>query len=313
MKKTNVSQLSAKELLPVRDPDGHKGSFGKVLLYAGSYDMAGAAILSATAVLRTGAGMVKLWSAEENRIILQCRIPESLLRSLPCSDRKKLRGDLQWADVIAAGCGIGKSSKAADTLRALLEYEEKDRRIPYVLDADALNLISERPELRNALKRLCERTDCILTPHAGELDRLFRSLRDPSASAAPTTIADGSADLAETAVLCAPVKNVLLQKAQAVSEYFRCIVVAKCSYTLVCSYDHEEVFENTDAGNSGMATAGSGDVLTGVIAGLLAQGLSPEDAAIRGVRLHALAGDRAASVRGEHGIIAGDLIEHLGL
>jgi len=282
-------QRSVKELLPARDPDGHKGSFGKVLLYAGSFDMAGAAVLSATAVLRIGAGMVKLWSDERNRIILQSRIPESLLRSLP-ADISALKKDLAWADVIAAGCGIGCSTDAAGTLRFLLESPSSDRRIPYVLDADALNLIAKLPELREDLKNLCRKTDCILTPHGGELDRLYRSVcrkRPEELSSA--------------------------EKARALSDHFHCIMVAKSSHTLVVSPDHDNVFENTAAGNSGMATAGSGDVLTGTIAGLLAQGLDPEDAAIRGVQLHALAGDRAAKIRGEHGLIAGDLLDSLGL
>ncbi len=312
---------TAKELLPPRDPKGHKGSFGKVLLYAGSYDMAGAAILSATAVLRTGAGMVKLWSPEENRIILQCSVPESLLRSLPAGMerkkdlQKKMRQDLEWADVIAAGCGIGKSSAAADTLRFLLEYEDTKRRIPYVLDADALNLIAERPELRKSLRKLCDRTDVILTPHAGELSRLYSHIISDTAV---FTDSQESAKLSEhdardpESVCLLEGDAKISEEAKIVSGYYNCIVAAKSCHTYVYSAMHEDIFVNDNSGNSGMATAGSGDVLTGMVASLLAQGLSPWEAAIRGVRLHALAGDHAASLRGEHGLIARDLLDSIG-
>ena len=264
--------------LPDREPSGNKGTFGKVLLIAGSNGMAGAAILAARAAYRTGAGMVKVITAEENRQILQQGIPEALYGSC-----RQLAESLEWADVIAIGPGIGREEQALQCLKTVVEKSRK----PLVLDADALNLLAEENG-----KLLAERLRAqgaegrvvIMTPHVGELSRLLER-----------TIPECKQDLPA----CARV----------LAEQFHGVAVAKDARTIACK-EEGSCYLNT-TGNSGMATAGSGDVLTGVITGLLAQGMDAFDAATKGVYLHGLAGELAARLRTEYGVMAGDIADCL--
>ena len=273
-----TEEKSAGELLPKRSGAGSKGTFGKVLLIAGFEQMAGAAALSARAVYRTGAGMVKVICAPENRSIIQCSVPEALYGA-PVT----LEEQLGWADVAAIGPGLGRSKEASGLLKKVLTGDEN---MPLVLDADALNIIAGEEELSRMLQeRIRRRGNVVLTPHAGELARLRGS-----------SVEDIKRDPA--------------QALEDILEKYPCVIAAKDARTLV-GQPGKAVYLNL-AGNSGMATAGSGDVLTGVIAGLLAQGLEPGRAARDGVRLHALAGDAAARHRGTHGLMAGDIAEYIG-
>lgn len=268
---------TVEELLPKRSGSGNKGTFGKILLAAGSEYMAGAAILAARAAYRAGAGMVKVLSPEANRIILQQTVPEALL-----GRRENLEEDMEWADVLAAGPGLGKSEEALCLLRTLIQESGK----PLVVDADGLNLIAMHPDLRNTLAKQGEEgRKIVLTPHVGELARL----------------------MGKTTAVCAAA---LPEYAGELAREIHGIVAAKDARSFICGAGHP-VCVNL-CGNSGMATAGSGDVLAGIIAGLLAQGMEAFEAAAVGVYVHAKAGDRAARELGEHACMAGDIIERIG-
>ena len=264
--------------LPDRITSGNKGTFGKALLVAGSNGMAGAAILAARAAYRTGAGMVKVITAEENRQILQQGIPEALYGSW-----RQLSESLEWADVIAIGPGIGKEEQALECLKKVVRKSRK----PLVLDADALNLLAEtngKPLAEELRTQGAEGRVIILTPHVGELSRLLEHSIPECKQALPAC----------TRVL---------------AERFHGVAVAKDARTVVCK-EQGEYYLNT-TGNNGMATAGSGDVLAGVILGLLAQGMEALTAAVNGVYLHGRAGDLAAKLYTEYGVMAGDIADCL--
>lgn len=258
-------------LLPVRAPDGNKGTFGKVLLVAGSVNMAGAAVLAAKAAYRIGAGMVKVITPPENRVILQTTVPEVLLGTA-----EDLEESLKWADVAVVGPGIGKSGEAKECLRIVVT----ESRLPLLIDADGLNLLAEDSMLQDALS--ARAGDVILTPHVGELSRL-------------------------TGESVASLKEDLPFYAKKLAERFHAVVAAKDARTFICA-ENSAVCVNV-RGNSGMATAGSGDVLAGVIAGLLAQRMQSFEAASVGVYVHALAGECAAESLGEYAVMAGDIAE----
>lgn len=270
-------------LLPYRVPDGHKGSFGKVLLISGSAGMSGAAVLAARAVLRGGAGaaLVAVPQAVQAQVAVQ--IPEAITLALPDTKRGTISPEAldslrrQWTDcnVAAIGPGLSTDGEALPVLAGVL----RECPLPLVLDADALNLLAETP----AIFRECTAAT-VLTPHPGEAARLLGC--DTAA-----VQADRPAAARELAVR------------------FQSVVVLKGAHTLVASPEGEVVLNVT--GNSGMATAGSGDVLTGLLAALLAQRVSPFEAASLAVYLHGLAGDLAASVKGEAGLVAGDIVESL--
>lgn len=276
--KMYMENCEAAGLLPIRPAEGNKGTFGKLLVIAGFEQMAGAAALAAKAAYRTGAGMVKVICAPENRTIVQGYVPE-VLYGFP----ENLEASLDWADAVVIGPGLGKSEAAQRLLHMLLLDPQE---LPVVIDADALNLIAEKEVLAVCLKERCQRKgNVILTPHVGELARLLHM--------APEEIKRSPVAACE----------------RLIGEY-DCTLVAKDARTMVCRRDYP-IFLNT-AGNCGMATAGSGDVLCGIIGGLAAQSVEPFRAAADGVRLHALAGDAAKRVLGEHGIMAGDLAAWIG-
>lgn len=261
-------------LLPVRSACGNKGTFGKVLLVAGSNNMAGAAVLAAKAAYRSGAGMVKVITPEENRVIIQETLPEALLGT----SAEAMEQSLDWADVVVMGPGMGTGNFGRECLEMALSCEKT-----LVLDADTLNLISKDEELRFGLKHRESAT--ILTPHIGELARLTgesveRLKKEPEKYGTKLAKETGT------------------------------IVVAKDARTYVCDGKHP-ICMNV-RGNSGMATAGSGDVLAGIIGALAAQGTDAYKAACVGVYLHAIAGDKAAAELGEHALMAGDIIERIG-
>ncbi len=265
------------KLLPSRRRDGNKGSFGKVLLVAGSKKIAGAAVLAAQGAYKAGAGMVKVISPLENRVILQQAVPEALFGTL-----EDLEASLSWADVIAIGPGLSQDEEALECLDRVIS----EGRLPLLIDADGLNLLAKSKLLSERLSAqgaLCR--SIILTPHVGELARLSKK-----------TVDELKADLPGFG--------------KELAGRLHCIVAAKDARTFICG-------ENVPTcvnlrGNSGMATAGSGDVLTGIIAGLLAQGARAFEAAVLGVYLHAWAGDKASEALGEHACMAGDIVKHLG-
>jgi len=268
--------------LSARRADSHKGDFGRVLVVAGSRGMAGAAILSGSAALRGGAGIVRLAVPHEILPTVAAGNPCYMTVPLPGDDHGRL-GDAardgllelaQAHDVIAVGPGLNRSPVLTALLAVLLAQVSK----PVVLDADGLNAFADHPE------RLRQRTaPLILTPHPGELARLVH-----------LEIAEVQAKRRELAVGFARAHNV--------------VVVLKGHGTLVT--DGHYLYEN-NTGNPGMATPGSGDVLTGLVAALLGQGLAPFAAAQLGVYLHGLSGDLARADLGEVSLIATDLIAYL--
>ena len=256
------------EYLPRRRRDGNKGTFGKVLLAAGFEQMPGAAVLAARAAYCAGAGMVRVLCPGENRGVLQAAVPEALW-----GDPGEVRRALEWADAAAVGPGLGTSKDAWEVLKGLLEA-----RIPLVVDADAVNLLAARgwPESAQRKGRAL-----VMTPHVGELSRLS-GVPVPEIKADPVSVA------------------------RRMAKENDCVMVCKDARTLICRGEGPMCLNL--AGNSGMATAGSGDVLTGLTAGLLAQGMEAFEAACAGVYLHALAGDLAAERFSEYAVTAGALV-----
>lgn len=279
-------------LLPGRSPAGNKGTFGKVLCIAGSAEMAGAAILCQRAAFRMGAGMVKAVTAEENREILLQTVPEAMIltyKSEAEKDRDKekewwqqFRDSLLWADCILAGPGLGKKEMARKMLEVVLEHSGQ----PLVLDADALNLLAEDCHLQELLQKSIQEKNrtVVMTPHVGELARLL------------------SRNIAE-------VKEDFVKAARTAAEKYDCVMVCKDARTIVCKKEGAMYLNRT--GNSGMATAGSGDVLAGMTAALYAAGDRGMENAVLGVYLHGWAGDRAAEKMGEAAVMASDIIEAL--
>lgn len=275
--------LEKKDLdaLPARSPRGHKGSFGRVLIIGGRVGMSGAAYFAAKAAYRTGAGLVEILAPEENRIIYQTQLPEALLTLYDPSapDKRVLRAAIERADAIAIGMGLGTGT-LTQTLLSLTLMRAK---VPLLLDADALNELSSSPELYTDL--LACKVPVVITPHLGEAARLLGVPLPLISSDLP-----GSAER-------------LARKADAVC-------VLKDARTLICDGIHTAV---NAYGNNGMATGGSGDVLAGVIAALLATTSSARLAAELGVLVHALAGDAAKERVGLHGMMASDLLDALPL
>ncbi len=269
--------------LPSRSPDFHKGQAGRALIVAGSAGMPGAAVMTTLAALRVGAGLV--YGAVPNRIrgIFHRRIMEGIVVPLPESERDCLTPESlpmildasEGKDAAAVGPGIGFDRKTGKMIRSLLQ----DLRIPVVLDADGINLVAEDPSI---LKK--SPAPLILTPHPGEMGRLTGTSRE--------ILRTRKVDLAREFAVT-----------------FRVILVLKGAGTVVAD-PTGRVWINT-SGNPGMATAGTGDVLTGMITGLLAQGLEPVEAAKVGVYLHGLCGDRAAGRCGERSLLARDLIREI--
>lgn len=290
-KKTAWCYLNKKE--NKRPAYSNKGTFGRVSVIAGSKNMAGAAWFSAYAAYRTGAGLVKVITPEENRVILQTKLPEAMLTTYeaenPASIRKAVEEAVAFADALVIGPGLGTSVTAKGIVEtALTLLREKGAKAPVsIWDADALNLLSEQATekgLSTMEERLAELErslpeHAILTPHPGELSRL-------------------------TGVSTKELVKNLVQVAERMSADSHLIYVLKDAVSVVAG--DGELFVQT-AGNSGMATGGSGDVLTGVIAALAAGGRTPMQAATDGVYLHGLAGDLVAARLGESSVLARDI------
>ncbi len=270
-----IDQEIIKQIYHKRKAFSHKGHFGHALLVAGSYGKIGAAVLSAEACLRSGVGLVTVHAPACGVEILQTSIPEAMVDA--DTDQlliAALPKDLMRYAAIGIGPGIGLHETTADLLMQLLHKAHQ----PIVIDADALNLLSIKKNLATHLHE-----DCILTPHPKEFERLFG-----------TTANDFER------------KELALKKA----EELNCVIILKGHHTFIACANGNAWFNST--GNSGMATAGSGDVLTGILTGLLAQGYSAEEAAVMGVYLHGLAGDIVAAHLSQEAMIAGDISKHLG-
>lgn len=277
-------------LLPVRRPDGNKGTFGKVLLIAGSEGMCGAAYLTALAAYRCGAGLVRILTVPANRPVLQGLLPEAIVTTYDprSADRageagpeagsafsQLIESQCEWADVIAMGPGLGQEPYVETLVETVLAHAY----VPLVLDADGLNTVAAHPHLRQYFTE-----NIIITPHIGEMARL-------------------------TGLMAAEIKDDPVTAARAYSADMGVVCVLKDAATVIADKDGTAYFNTS--GCSAMAKAGSGDVLAGVIAALLAQGMEGIQAAAVGVYLHGLAGEAAAGEKGSRSILAHEIADHL--
>ena len=269
-----VQAGSVRPLLRPRPLFSNKRDFGSLLFMTGSTGMIGAAVMSARAAMQSGVGLATVHSCKTALQVLQTAVPEAMF--------EPDRGEHFITDMtvhhrhqaVAVGPGIGTNDATAAALEKLL----LTCKIPLVLDADALNCIAKKPSMLSQLP-----SQTIITPHAGEFDRLF-----------------GEHHSGEDR----------LKKAIEMAKYYNIIIVLKGHYTATVRPTGKVYFNST--GNPGMATAGAGDVLTGIIASFLAQGYRPEHAATIGVFVHGLAGDFAAAEKGEYGLTAGDIAAYPG-
>lgn len=270
-------------VLPIRSEDAYKNICGTVLVVAGSAGFTGAACLTAESVLRSGAGLAYLAAAKSLNVIFEQRLVEVItvpvedngIGCLTIENGDEILSKAETETVVALGPGLGTNPSTVNLVKLILEKIDK----PMVLDADGLNALSNFPELITQYKN-----DLVLTPHPGELSRL---------------IGKSSKEILQDRI------EIARQTAQSWGK----VLVLKGSPTVVADNDGTVYINPT--GNAGMATGGSGDVLTGVIAGLMAQGTRAIDAAIAGVYIHGLAGDLAKKQRGEMGMIAGDILEYV--
>jgi len=261
------------ELYPKRVANSHKGLYGKVLLIVGSKGMSGAAYLCAKAAYAVGAGLVQIYTHEDNRVILQQLLPEAIVTTYLDFDEEKISELLRWADIVGIGSGLGKSIVSEQLVSYILANKNKR----CVVDADALNILSEHPEY----KVNCE---CIFTPHMKEMSRLTGK-----------TVKEISENRIDILKSYAKKMNV--------------VCVLKDARTLVANYQNNTYLNTT--GNASMAKGGSGDVLTGMIAGILAQGAALFEAAALGVYLHGLSGDYAKENLGKYSVFASDIIDSI--
>jgi NAD(P)H-hydrate epimerase len=261
-------------LLKKRKKFDHKGVFGHGLLISGSKGKFGACILSAGAALRSGIGLLTCHIPSDGASAVHCSLPEAIVSNDPSAEFISDIGDIEMFGAVGVGPGTGTSPETENALYQLLLKCRK----PVVLDADALNILSVNKEWITLLP-----AGTILTPHLKEFERLAGKTEN------------GFARLA---------------RQRAFSIKHKCIIILKGAYTSITNSEGQVFFNNT--GNPGMATAGSGDVLTGILLSLLAQGFLPENAAILGVYLHGLAGDLAAGESCYESIIASDIINCLG-
>ncbi|VBB05814.1 atp-dependent (s)-nad(p)h-hydrate dehydratase [Lucifera butyrica] len=280
LRQNAITAGGVKKLLPQRRPDAHKGMSGRVLLVAGSEGFTGAAFLAASGSLRGGAGLVTLAIAAGLHDIMEIKLTEVMTRPLPEADRGTMGREAvpsvgAWEfenDVLAIGPGLGRHTDTLQAVREIIGAAEK----PLVIDADALTALAGQVELLTETKALS-----IITPHPGEMARL-------------------------TGLTVEEINQDRIDIARRSSQKWESIVVLKGARTIVAFPDGEIYINPT--GNAGMATGGTGDVLTGLIAALIAQGLSSHDAAIAGVYVHGMAGDIAARRMGLIGLTAADLL-----
>jgi NAD(P)H-hydrate epimerase len=269
-----IEKSEIRGMLPERNCFSHKGTFGNALIISGCYGMMGAALLAGESCLRSGTGLVTLHVPRFGYTIIQTGFPEAIV-SLDQSDILFSEPpDLTPYSSVGIGPGIGCKPNTGKGLKILLERVK----IPVVIDADGLNILAAHPDWFQLLPRWS-----ILTPHPKEFDRMVGESRNSYERHL---------------------------KQMNFARDHKVIVVLKGAYTGIAHPDGSYWFNTT--GNPGMATGGSGDVLTGLITGFLAQGMEPIDAALCGVHLHGIAGDLAAKSSSQEALIAGDLVRHIG-
>lgn len=263
------------KLAKERQRYSHKGTYGHSLIIAGSYGKMGAAVLSCKACLRSGVGLLTTYVPKSGYEIMQISVPEAMCLTDNQETHVSSLPDLSVYNSVGIGPGIGEEGETQLLLEGLLKQAKQ----PLVIDADALNILATNKEL---LKKLPQNT--ILTPHPKEFERLVGAWNNSIER---------------------------LEKQKDFSKKYQCIVVLKDAFTSISDMDGK-VYFNT-SGNAGMATGGSGDVLTGIITGLLAQGYPSIQAALIGVYFHGKAGDDAAKKKGMNALLASDIVDCLAI
>lgn len=268
-----------KAILPKRYPWSNKGSYGKLLVVAGKKNMCGAAYLCGKAAYKTGVGLVKIITPEENRTIIQTSIPEAVLDTYneDMPDENWIKAQMQWADAIVVGPGLGITKAGEVFVRCALKQTK-----PVLIDADGLNILAKH-------KEWLEQKTCplIITPHLGEMSRLTqKSIKE--------------------------IQDSLIETCEQFAEAYDLICVLKDARTIT-SDGRNVTFVNT-SGNNGMSTGGSGDVLSGIIGGLMCQKDMQTQMctmAAAGVFIHGRSGDEAKKVTGVYGLLASDIIKYI--
>lgn len=268
-----TDEKEIKALLRPRTKHAHKGNFGRALLVAGSRGMAGASVLASRAALRSGVGLLTVHVPACNNSIVQVAVPEAMtsIDSNDCCFSDQV--DSSKYNAVAVGPGLGQCKESEEALYNLI----KNSSAPLVLDADALNILSRNKEWLSLLPK-----GSLLTPHPGEAERLFGKFAD------------------RYATICA---------VRGVARKYNIVVLLKGAYTTIVAPDGNLYFNST--GNPGMATGGSGDVLTGILLALRAQGYNSVDASRIAAYIHGLAGDLAVAEIGETALTAGDIVNYL--
>lgn len=261
-----------KQFLKPRKKNIHKGDCGRILIVAGTEEMAGAAVLAGRGAIRSGSGLVHICTEKNIFPVIQISQPE-----LICTTWDNVKSNLERFDAVAIGPGLGVNKRTEIIVRKVLSDFHKT----VVLDADGLNTVSASSELQELLKE--RGSSVIITPHQGEAERLL-----------------GSIDLSG---------KTKEETGRLLVERYLCTVVVKGAETFVLSPFSEGMSNTT--GNPGMATAGSGDVLTGIITSFAGQGIKPAEAAASGVFIHGLAGDKGAGICGEYGLTSGMIAENI--
>ena len=271
------------QLMPIRYTNSNKGTYGKILVVAGARGMTGAACLTGGAALRTGSGLVYMAAPLSLLPIYAGALIEAL--TIPLEDANKgyitkesvceILSRLEEVDVAAVGPGLSIGDETKDVVFSIV----KSSKVPIVLDADGINLLAKDVSVLRNL-----RAPMVITPHPGEMARLL-------------------------GISVKEVQSDRVNIARSFSKEWGVITVLKGSRTIIASPEGE-IYVNA-TGNAGMSTGGSGDVLTGIISSLIGQGVKPLDAAVAGVYLHGLCGDNVAQRKGEHGLIAGDLVQEI--
>lgn len=305
--------------IPARRSDSNKGTYGKILVAAGSEGMCGAAYLAGLAAYRSGAGLVRILTPESNRLIVQSLLPEAIFTGYDTDSNVQVlsEANVSWADILVLGPGLGTEALSVTLVRELLQAiaaqcdasrSKWTRKFPLLLiDADGLNILSARPELMQLVDQIARQIPVVVTPHPMEMARL------------------SAASLQE--ILQCPA-----HAAEALAEAHGTITVMKSSETIVLDADGH-AFQNLEA-SPALSKGGSGDVLSGAIAGVYAvlradridalNEAPPEeqrtrwrrmafDAAVTGVLLHAEAGRQAADIHGNHGVLARETADMLGI
>ncbi|MCD6161457.1 MAG: NAD(P)H-hydrate dehydratase [candidate division Zixibacteria bacterium] len=277
-----IDDSDAVKLLPLRKPDAHKGNYGKLFMMAGSTGLTGAAFMASMAALRCGTGLVVLGCPSSLNAVMEVKLTEVMTKPLPDVKKRgclalrgmgEIRQQIDWADAVAIGPGIGTHHETVELIQRLASQIEK----PLVIDADGLNCLAKNPDI---LKQ--HKGQLVISPHPGEFSRLSGYTMDEIAGNR-------------------------LKLASSFANEYNLTIILKGAPSIIAE-PSGGIYIN-DSGNEGMATAGSGDVLTGLIGGFLAQGMTAADAAVLATYVHGLAGDLASDIQGTRGMIAGDILD----